>query len=361
MTRPTPKVGTSQLGVGYWGRDPSTHVEALQTAERVLALNYDKVRAMGLPFRLWTRVNDTFGNTRIKQCSCWNDTAKQSDAPCYSCYGNRYIPGFLKFNYITTFYSSIDTDLTLTNVVPEKTVTPFRLTLAPNAVQGTIITPPFLVPRVVLGQWESHLDAYSRDPLNIITSEWTVDGGVTWQPTSLLGSSPQYNPRAGATMQFKITLYRPTLQTKPPLFEIFRARFPYVPAFRIRAAPTPGTPFYHNDDCLPGEILILRTWEQERFRREPSGVRTETEGYRYWTIPLNYFNHEIDRETPKAALGRDHFLEEARGPETGARYIATKHDYSRTFKIFTRQDFNLRRIIGDHNDRLTGEALMRVW
>jgi hypothetical protein len=355
-----PKVGKSNLAVGFWGRDPATHIQALQTAERVLALNYDKVRAMGLPFRLWTRIADATG-PRVKQCSCWNDTAKQSDTPCYSCYGNRFIPGFMKFNYITTFYSSIDTDLTLTNVVPERTVTPFRLTLAANATQGTIITPVYTVPRTVFGSWETRTDAYPRDPANIITTEWSVDGGFNWQPASLLGSSPQYNPRAGTNIMFKITLYRPTLQHKAPLFEIMRARFPYVPPFRVLAAPTPGTPFYHQDDCWPGEILILKTWDQERFRREQSGNRTETEGQRYWTIPLNYFNQEIERETPKAALGKDHFLEEPRGPEAGARYIATKHDYSRTFKIFTRQDFNLRRVIGDTNDRLSGEALMRVW
>lgn len=355
-----PKVGTSQLGVGYWGRDPTTHVQALQTAERVLALNYDKVRAMGLPFRLWTRVNG-IGPSRVRQCSCWNDTSKQSDVPCYSCYGNRFIPGYLKFNYITTFYSSIDTDLTLVNIVEERTITPFRLTLAPNAIQGTILTPPFLVTRTVYGNWESHTDAYPRDPLNLISSEWTVDGGISWQPTWLLGTKPAFNPSAGATIQFKITLYRPTLMTKAPLFEIFRARYPYMPPFRVLAAPTPGTPFYHQDDCLPGEILILKTWDQERFRREQSGNRVETEGQRYWTIPLNYFNAEIERETPAATLGRDHFLEEPRGPEAGARYIATKHDYSRTFKIFTRQDMSLRRIIGDPNDRLSGEGIMRVW
>lgn len=355
-----PKVGKSWMATGYWGRDPSTHVESLQTAERVLALNYDKVRAMGLPFRLWTRVTDPNG-ARVKQCSCWNDTAKQSDAPCYSCYGNRYIPGFLKFNNITTFYAAIDTDLTLIDVVPERTVTPFRLTLAPNAVRGTIVTPPYLVPRVVYGKWEWKLDAYPRDPANLIWMDWTINGGVDWYSASLLGTKTNFNPKMGDIIQFRITMMRPNLTNKAPLFEIFRARFPYVPPFRERAAPTPGTPFYHQDDVMPGEILILKTWDQERFRREASGVRTETEGQRYWTIPLNYFNQEIPRETPASALGRDHFLEEARGPAEGSRYIATKHDYSRTFKIFTRQDFNLRRVIGDIDDRLSGEALMRVW
>jgi hypothetical protein len=360
MAQPKLKVAKAWMAPGYWGRDPTTHIQALQTAERVLALNYDKVRAMGLPFRLWTRITDPVGD-RVKQCSCWNDTAKQSDVPCYSCYGNRFMPGFLKFNYITTFYSSIDTDLTLTNIVPERTITPFRLTLAPNATVGHIVTPPYTVPRTVYGPWETRTDAYPRDPSNLITTEWSTDGGFNWQPIQLLGSSPQYNPRAGTDIMFRVTLYRPTLQQKAPLFEIVRARFPYVPPFRVMTAPTPGTPFYHQDDCWPGEILILKTWDQERFRREQSGNRTETEGQRYWTIPLNYFNQEIERETPKAALGKDHFLEESRGPEAGARYVATKHDYSRTFKIFTRQDFNLRRIIGDPNDRLSGEALMRVW
>jgi hypothetical protein len=360
MSAVKPKVGKAWMATGWWGRDPATHVQSLQTAERVLALNYDKVRAMGQPFRLWTRITG-LDIDRVKRCSCWNDTAKQSDSPCYSCYGNGFMPGYVKFNYVTTFYSSIDTDLTLTNIVQERTVTPFRLTLAPGTNVGYIITPPYKIGRTVYGSWEARCDAYPRDPDNLITTEWSTDGGADWKAIQLLGSSPQYNPKIGATLQFRITLYRPNATKKAPLFEIFRARYPYVPPFRVMTAPTPGTPFYHQDDCWPGEILILKTWDQERFRYEKSGNRTDTEGQRYWTLPLSYFNPEIERETPSATLGKDHFLEEPRGPEAGARYVATKHDYSRTFKIFTRQDFNLRRLTGDVNDRLSGEATMRVW
>lgn len=347
---PKAKIKGAGLATGYWGRDPATHIAALQTAERVLALNRDKIFAMGLPFRVWTRVL-TPSDPRMIECSCFADTTQQSDAPCLSCYGNRYQPGYLRFGHQTIFSSSIDPTLTLNNLELNKIVAPFRLQLVEGALTGTLTTPTFRLAVQNLGQWEAKVDAFIRDQQNnTITSEFSLDQGVTWLPLNTIGQAGR-NPGMGEFITFRVTLTRTSADVKSPLFEILRARYPIVPSPRTRN-PLPAN---------PGDILLLKTWDMERFAREANGTQTNTEGERYWTLPLSFFDEVIDRDTPEAVLGRDHFVEQVSGPEAGARYIATKHQFSHNFKIFTRQDFNLRRIIGDPNDRKSGENLMRVW
>lgn len=197
-----------------------------------------------------------------------------------------------------------------------------------------------------VGTWEARLDAFTRDPDNMILSEFSIDNGITYSPMSQLGVVNK-NPSIGQTIQFRITLIRPDLNHKSPMFEILRARYPYIPPLR--------------NDMSPGEILLLKTWDVERYVREKLGNHTENVGQHYWTLPLNFFDKTIDRESPMAVLSKDHFVEEARGPEAGTRYVAIKHEFSRTFKIFTKQEFDLRRIVGEPGDFQDGEALAKVW
>lgn len=343
---PKLKIDKAWMAHGYWGRDMATHVAALQTGERVLALNRDKVFGMGLPFRVWLRVLEPID--RSTQCSCWNETAQQSDVPCLSCYGHRLQPGYVRFGYTTTFYSSAHNDLTITDLQLNRIITPFRLELGPSATVGTVVTPVFNIDEIAHGPWEVQLDAYNRDSSNTsILLEYTIDDGETW----VAGPPDDLTPAVGSTIQFRVTLARDSITNKSPLFEILRARYPVVPSPRERQ-PLPA---------LPGDILLLKTWDVERFKREQSGAQVDTEGERYWTLPLSFFDGRIDRETKDAVLRQDHFIEEKSGPEAGARYVATKHAFSRNYKLFTRQDFNLRRVIGDPGNRLSGEGIMRVW
>lgn len=340
------KVPGANLAVGYWGRRPDTHVQALQIPEKVLALNFDKIRTLGLAFKLYTRLTG-LSEPRSIQCSCFSDTAQQSDSPCLSCYGMCYQPGYLKFGHRTLFYSSTHTDMKLNNLQLNTVVTPYRLQLTPTALSGSIVTPPFPIVDINLGTWEFKLDTSLRDPANIILGEFSIDAGAKYYDLSLLGTVG-YNPTITQTIQFRVTLSRPGLNTKSPVFEILRARYPIIPPLRY-------------SDMNPGEILLLKTWDVERYVREKMGNSTENVGQHYWTLPLHFFDRTIDRESKEAALSKDHFVEEARGPEAGTRYISTKHQYSRTFKAFTSQSFDLRRVIGDLGDTNSGESTCRVW
>jgi hypothetical protein len=345
------KVPNANLATGTWAPNQSQHIVSLQIPQKVLALNRDKVFAMGLPFKLYTKVDPSIDSTHMIQCSCFRDTTQQSDAPCLSCYGLRYHPGYLLFGHRTIWYGSIQSDLELSNVELDKTITPFRLKLSNAALSGTIITPYYNINDINTGRWSYKLDAYVRDSANTsIRGEFTIDHGFTWHDLNILGTS-LYNPSKLDTIKFKITLYRNSVTNKSPLYEMLRARFPRV----VSPRPTGILP------VDSGDILLLKTYDQERFKREVSGTQTENEGQRYWTLPLSYFDDQIERESIQSILGVDHFVEETSGPETGVRYVSTKHAYSRTFTITTHQSFNLRRVIGTINNNKLGEMISKVW
>mgnify|MGYP000929396809 FL=1 len=344
------KVKGAHMATGYWGRDGATHIAALQSAERVLALNRDKLYAMGLPFRMWERVVHPTSSDMI-QCSCFKDTTQQSDSPCLSCYGQRWQPGYLRFGHKTIFRSSTHQDLTLINVELNKVVTPFRLQLKAGFYNGRIITPQFTVTETNYGKWEYHVDAHTRDiDTNNVTVEFSLSDPDQWFDGSLLGTTG-YNPSIGDIIQFRITLSREVLTSASPIFEMFRARYPTIQSPRTRS-PLPAD---------AGDILLLKTWDVEKFHRELGGAQVQNEGLRYWTLPLSFFDNRLDRDAPESTITQDHFVEEPNGPEAGTRYVATKQSYSRTFKIFTRQEFNLRRVIGESNSKVLGETIARVW
>lgn len=338
------KVDTANLAVGYWGRNPATHIAALQQPQKVIALNLDKIMAMGLPYNVWARLNAA-SEPRSIQCTCWRDTTQQSDTQCTQCYGMRWQPGFLKFGFRTTFYSAAHQDLTLTNLVQITDKTPYRFQIAPGALSGNWVSPTYLVADINVGRWDFHLDAPLRFPTNTVLTEFSIDNGSSYQ---VIANLPTVNPQFGGTIRFRVTLSRVAATDKSPLFEILRARFPVVPSFR-------------KTDANPGEILLLKTWDTDKFLRESSGKSVESQGEKYWTMPLNYFDQRIAAESQDTVLNADHFLEEARGPETGVRYVSTQHAYSRTFKMFTRQEFMMRRLKGEAVDKTIGEALSRVW
>jgi hypothetical protein len=338
------KIKGAPLATGYWGRNPSSHIAAVEIPQKVLALHRDKILAMGLPFNLWQRLQ-TASEVRSVQCTCWRDTTQQGDVQCLQCHGMRWQPGFLRFGYRTTFYSAAHTDLTFTSIAQITANTPYRLALTGTNLTGQIVTPTFTVPSTNYGTWSYHLDAPIRATGNTVVAEFTVNGGTTWQDITNL---PTVNPQLGAVIQFRFTLTRVAAADKSPLFEIFRARYPAVPPIR-------------SGDVNPGEILLIKTWDVDKFMREQMGKSTQSQGEKYWTLPLNYFDTTLTPESMSTVLGPDHFLEEARGPEVGVRYVSTQHSYSRTFKMFTRQEFLMRRVVGEAGDPKLGESLMKVW
>jgi hypothetical protein len=354
------KVPGYGLAVGYWGRNVHSHVTlAEQIPQKALALNRDKIFTLGLPFFAYQSTQPLYPthDPHITQCSCWKDTSQQADVACYSCYGERYIPGYFKFGFQTMWWSSVDT-WTMTNTFLDQTITPWRFKLSPNQLSGTIVSLPQVVQQAPQGPWEAHADYSTRNPPSpaqqnaTVTVKFSVNGGPLYD----INAISIVNPQPGQSIQWTVTMTRVDCDTPSPLFEIVRARYPSVPMIVSMRPDIPSQ----------GAILVLRTWEMEKFSREQAGTRLETQGESYWTLPLNFFDPSLPPDTRYTKFGPRYFIKKASGFEAGVCYVPTPpFSYSEQFYLFTRQQFGLRRAVGDpvkiNTTNIDGEVYYSVF
>jgi hypothetical protein len=328
---------------GYWGRQTiHDRINLEFTTDKVMAFNYDKVFAMGLPFALWQQCTDIISPPLLQQCSCFKDTAKQPDVPCQSCYGIGTIPGYIKFGTQNYWLSSISSQWALTNLVLDTENRPFRLMLAPGQLSGTAISS--VVPISVVGKlgvWEAKADAFVRDANNsTITVQFSTDQ-LNWWPLSQL---EQQHPTL--SLYFRVTLTRTAANIKSPMFEMLRARFPL--SLDIRG------------ELNEPVIRCIPTWDRDTENRTNYGTRLELLGKRMWTIPLTFFNKTLARDTLSARLVDNLFVEIRYGGNIGTRLAIIELAYSDTFGTFTRQEFGFRQPSGS-TGQIVGEFYYRVF
>jgi hypothetical protein len=333
---------------GYWGGNPRKRFDADNTIDKIIALSIDKLRLNGMPYALWQEAAAVLINPTV--CSCVKATSKQADIPCLSCYGTKYIPGYLKFGTKNYWMSSIESGLTLTNTVLDKTNRPFRIQLEPNATSGTVESPDYVISVAnKLGRWESKLDGFTRDAgaASSIVAEFSIDSGASWH---LLNDTNLESVAPTSKIRFRVTFTRASVSVKSPMFEMIRIRFPYLldPLNGALAEPV---------------IRIIPTWTVETESRENIGIRNEASGMRFWTLPLNYFNVNLQPEGFESRIADDSFVECRYGGEAGFRYNLTQFKYSDTLGKFTRQEFEMRRVVGKPAPagEFAGEVIYRVF
>jgi hypothetical protein len=351
------KISGFGQSVGFWGNDPYRQFVAEQTAQKILALNYSKCLSLGLPFYVYESLNPLPPNPdpRIVFCSCVKTTSQQADMRCLSCYGQKSIPGYLKYGYQSLWWPSIDTGWTLNNIQLETIYTPNRLTLAATALTGTATSTTLVVPTPPLGPWEAHADFAMRDGgLNSsISIQFQINGTGPFFDISALYMAA---PTAGQTITWLVTMTRTATTVPSPTFEIIRARYPVVP---IQPSTTYAPP---RTDIPQGCIMIIKTWPQERFSRDPDGSQVNSTGQQYWTLPLNIFYPSIETDTPGCKLIQRHIIREATGVNTGDTYVVTPPmSYSVNFRTMTRQQFGTRLAVADSTTAQSGEISSRVW
>lgn len=330
--------------VGYWGRDIRCRIAGEFLADKVMAQNADMLTAMGLPFAIWREATSV--QTGLTTCSCFKETAKQPDIPCLSCYGTGAIPGYLKFGTRNYWTASIDPGWTLTNIVLDKTNRPHRFMLDVGSVSGTAISPNLTISVTgKLGPWEAKADGFTRDGGvdSTIDVEASKDNGVTWFPLANIESQAPTTQ-----LRFRVTMTRTSVAVKSPFFEIIRARYPYILDFvDVKAVNEPV-------------IRFIPTWDDEQEHKQNIGLKTENAGKKFWTIPLTFFDPTLARETMAARLADDCIAEARYGGNIGIRFSFNEFKYSDTFGEFTRQEFELRRVIGKPG-QLHGEVYYRIF
>jgi hypothetical protein len=330
---------------GYWGSDPHDRVDAEYVADKVLSGNLDKILAMGLPYALWRGAS--FMRDGLQTCSCFKDTSKQPDIPCLSCYGTGIVPGYFKFGTRNYWTASIDSGWTLSNIILDKVNRPFRFMLAPAALSGTAISPDLAISvtgKIATCPWEAKAEAFTRDggANSTVVVEASKDSGLTWFSLSAIDAqSPT------ATLMFKVTMTRTSVDIKTPMFEIVRARFGTYTDISNRITTEPV-------------IRVVPTWLNEAELREKYGGKMEARGNRFWTVPMAFFDSSLQLDEPRSRISDDAFVEVRYGGENGYRYALVDFSYSDTFDKFTRQEFTCRKVTGQPG-HIQGEHWYRIW
>jgi len=317
MARKLP--GGSHTAVGYWGNNPRCRIDQEAVGDKVKVLLQDKLLAEGKPVNLWLPVTpDTPG---IIPCSCVKDTTERADYKCYSCYGTKNVPGFLRFQHETIFASSAKTEVlagyVLTDTERDLDIKPNRLRLIDGALTGTIetIDKPFTNPDGL--DWEFQVASFRKLATDVIGAEFSTDSGGTWTDLTLINGANR--PTGAGNIRFRITLTRISATSDSPDFEILRIRRPRP---EDQQPQIPAT----RSDVLPGMILILRTWYIEQaLRHIQLGNQTNFDSDRSWTAPLDFFDVNITPDTPPAKIndrdsGPHPFYEHAFGVEIGERF-----------------------------------------
>lgn len=344
MSCKNPQLGKS--AVGYWGRNPRKLFDGYDSADRVIALHIDKLMLMGLPYAVWREAATVITNPTL--CSCFKDTSKQADINCLSCYGSGRLPGYLKFGTSNWWQASINPGWTLTNMELDTVNRPSRLQLIPGQLTGTAVTPDIAVSMATkIGAWESAFAGFTRD--NGVAStflvEFSVDAGATW---FTLNNANLEARGVFTAIRFRVSMTRAIATVKSPMFEIVRIRFSTI-------GDVMG-----GDPILEPVIRMLPSWDTQQEVRQNFGTRTNAEGRRMWTIPLNFFDTTVLPNTTQARLFDDVILECRFGAEVGFRYAVNQFRYSDQFGIFTRQEFEVRRYAGSPG-ALDGEFAYRIF
>lgn len=334
------KVPTNRCAAGYWGGDPNCLIRGLQVPDKVKALLQTKLIAMGRPVELWLPVAPS--TPGVIPCTCDKNTRPGSDFRCLSCYGMRYVPGYLRFLHQTIWFSSAEyTSFTLTDVERDTTIKPNRLRLTAAALTGTIETgdKPFTNPDDL--DWTYEAAVFRKtETTDVVTVEFSTDAGLTWIDITLINGVAKPTGTSG-NIRFRITLTRAALTTDSPDFEIVRIR---------RRMPERMAVSSKVRDLQAGQILILRTWAIEQTVRQlAAGRQTTFQADKAWTTDLAFYDREIEPNSTDSLIkdrdaGPHPFYEHATGVTIGERFPIYQISYNDNFlDVLTHQAFFDRR------------------
>lgn len=325
---------------GYWAPRAYCVLSQSGVIPGIVELLKDKLYLNGRRAALWLPVrSDTAG---VVQCTCYKPAARRSDTRCLTCYGTQYAPGYLKFLHETIWFASAQyASLTLTNTVINTTIKPYRIDLTTGSLTGTIVTPDATWTNPQNADWTFDLAAFRQISTDGFTVEFSKDAGTTWFDIADINGPPKPIGATG-TIRFRVTMTRVSAATQSPEFEVLRLRRPQ-PEFVTTDMKL------QRPDLPAGEILILRTWEQEQaLRNIVAGRQVNLEADGGWTTPLNTFDTRIVADTPAARIddrqaGPHPFYEQREGIHTGQRDVMTTIRFNENLRVFTHQSFSTRK------------------
>lgn len=317
------KVSNASGAVGYWGRSINTRIEQEQIPEKINALLIDKLRSRGKSAYLWTQVTEDTPNSI--ECSCIKDTTERSDITCCSCYGTKFIPGYIKFLHETLYFASISPGNTLVNTSIKTDIRPHRVELSDDQLSGSITSARLQFSNPLEFDWEVDIIAPNILETNLVTISFSVNG-IDFYPIEEINDIDK-KPIGIGGIYLRASMSRSITTNRSPSFEIVRIR--------------------HSNKEKP-YILILRPNVNEIPALMQYGNRIENVGERFWTLPLNYFCSNIPANSSLARIKENSFYERVTGLNAGIRFVTTKLMFNEEFGgedgYFTQQSFEPRRV-----------------
>jgi hypothetical protein len=314
-----PKLPNARSAIGYWGRNISKRIDCEQIPQKIRVLLQDKLLSRGKDIFFWQQIisSDVLALT----CSCVKDTTNKADITCNSCYGTSFIPGYVKFFHENIYVSSISSGLTLTNIILDKNIKPYRLLLDANQLTGTIESGAIPYVNSLNLDWDYKSDITLIKNTNTILVEFSTDN-ISYFPIAEINDVGK-QPIGVGNIYLRTTLTRANVNDRSPEYEILRLRH-----------PTKLEPY----------IKILRPQISEVPSLMQYGSRVENVGERFWTSPLDFFDSTIVQDTPAAKIIENSFYERVTGINTGVRFVTTKLNYNEEFGIFSHQSFESRKV-----------------
>ncbi len=299
-SRPGGCKGLGSTAVGYWGRDIYIRNQTEQSQARMRALLQDQLQLGGLRCALWT------GVTTGDQCSCYNETVKQADRKCGSCYGTGFAPGYEKFGYQTFWMTGFDTGVTLHNVKITDTFKSAKVVLEDSATSGYIESTAVSFTRTFASVWEYNLISFLRDSVHSsVTAYYSISSGP-WTAISSLASEVGLT----GTIKFRVELTRTSTSILTPYFEIVRARYATLEV---------------DDTGRWGPWILALT--NRPFRKKTKsdwGDVPQQESTEFWTAGLAMFDSSITiGSTDELVTGPNVFIEILDGVLVGNRYVTS--------------------------------------
>lgn len=301
---------------------------------------YDKMRALGKPVHLYLPVHS--GTSGAVACTCIGETTRQSDRPCYTCYGAQYAPGFLRFGHQTLFWASAEASgWTLSNCSLDTRIQPHRILLDSNALTGTITTTVKAFTNPKNADWEYQIDSFLRGTGNTVTGTFSTDGGTNWYALADINGANKPGVDGG-NIQLRVEMTRTAAGDKSPAFEIARIRRAMSENANTLLTDT-------RSDYSAGQILVLRTWVMEKAGLDAArGRQIDHVSDRGWTLPLDIFDTSITTDTPAVLIddstpGPHPWYMRTTGVQQGNRYALTQVSLSEQLGIMTHQTFSDRR------------------
>lgn len=315
------KVPGASSAVGYWGRSINTRIEQEQIPEKIEALLADKLRSRGKSAYLWTQVTEDTPNSL--ECSCVKNTTERADITCNSCYGTKFIPGYIKFLHETLYFASISLGNTLVNTVLSTEIKPYRIELADNQLSGSVTSARIQFSNLLDFDWEVDIVAPNILETNLVTISFSMNG-IDFYPIEEINDN---KPTGVGGIYLRVSMSRAVVTDRSPSFEIIRIRH------AIKEKPY---------------ILILRPNVNEIPALMQYGGRVENIGERFWTMPLNYFCSNIPANSSLARIKENSFYERVTGLNAGIRFVTTKLMFNEEMGgedgYFTQQSFEPRRV-----------------